>query len=375
MPAEVMLDYPRPGAAIARLARGLLAAVGVLLVAAGALVAMPLVFTLAAAAVTASDVSPRLAAVSSAALALDGLLVAVGVRLVRGRRRLVLFLRRFGYRDATTALTSSAVGTLGRSWRVVTLDDAAIAPVGVASEIRQVVGAGEYAVKALPRWWGASLRVLWWMFLAGAAAVAGLAAVFILRGESLSGQAEGGGVLAALIELVTAVALAGVAVAAVGLLLQAAVLLFVLLPVTSVAGAVRRAERGRRYSISSPREIDAVARSVVRRARRVFSPRLMVVTVSPELWQGAVRRFAASASTLLIDVSEPSENLLWEIQEMTREPGARCVFVGRHDRVLGMTGRLASLLDGRSVLAYTTDEPGIRRFSRSLLGRFEALAG
>lgn len=57
------------------------------------------------------------------------LCAVVGVRLVRGNRRLVLFLRRFGHSQATAALTYAAT-TIGRSWRLVTLDDAQIAPIG-----------------------------------------------------------------------------------------------------------------------------------------------------------------------------------------------------------------------------------------------------
>lgn len=53
----------------------------------------------------------------------------LGILLIRGRRRLVLFLRRFGDSEATHAVTV-ATRCIGRSWRLVTLDDARIASVG-----------------------------------------------------------------------------------------------------------------------------------------------------------------------------------------------------------------------------------------------------
>src|SRR5215813_5863108 len=56
--------------------------------------------------------------------------LVLGVRLVRGRRRLVLFLRRFGHSAATHAATVAAASIGGR-WRLVTLDDAQIVPIGV----------------------------------------------------------------------------------------------------------------------------------------------------------------------------------------------------------------------------------------------------
>src|SRR5215470_6779222 len=42
-----------------------------------------------------------------------------GRRLLRGRRRLVLFLRRFGHAEATDAV-SAACSRIGRRWRLVT---------------------------------------------------------------------------------------------------------------------------------------------------------------------------------------------------------------------------------------------------------------
>jgi hypothetical protein len=50
----------------------------------------------------------------------------------------VLFLRRFGYDDATGAVTFAVTRTIGNTWRLVTLDDAEIAPLGVATSTRGV---------------------------------------------------------------------------------------------------------------------------------------------------------------------------------------------------------------------------------------------
>src|SRR5262245_53428271 len=54
-----------------------------------------------------------------------------GLRLVRGARTSVLFLRRFGYTDATRAVTFAVLKTVGRTWRLVTLDDAQIEALGI----------------------------------------------------------------------------------------------------------------------------------------------------------------------------------------------------------------------------------------------------
>ena len=88
---------------------------------------------------------------------------------------------------------------------------------------------------------------------------------------------------------------------------------------------------------------------------------------------------ASTASLTMIDVSEPSENLLWEIAGLIGRPGARCLFVGNYDKVrrlgtqvadVGSRPALASqmwtLLDGAEILAYTTDRLGVARFSRAM---------
>lgn len=87
------------------------------------------------------------------------------------------------------------------------------------------------------------------------------------------------------------------------------------------------------------------------------------------------------ASAVLLDVSELSENLLWEISQLDAKFGERCIVVGHADRVRALTGaptdpatleaRTAQLLDGTTVLAYTTDRAGMRRFARALRNRLE----
>ncbi|MEW8195916.1 MAG: hypothetical protein AB2793_19570, partial [Candidatus Thiodiazotropha sp.] len=60
-------------------------------------------------------------------IAIAGLIL--GLKLIRGRRRLVLFLRRFGYDEATEALSFAAASAMGQRWRLVTLDDNEVAPI------------------------------------------------------------------------------------------------------------------------------------------------------------------------------------------------------------------------------------------------------
>jgi hypothetical protein len=111
----------------------------------------------------------------------------------------------------------------------------------------------------------------------------------------------------------------------------------------------------------------------------VFGPRLVVLRVASHAWQHAVTHLASLASIALIDVSEPTANVLWELQVLTDRCGDRCVLIAQHERVAALTStdracltpeeqRLATLLAGRQVLAYTGDRRGLRRFARALRG-------
>jgi hypothetical protein len=112
----------------------------------------------------------------------------------------------------------------------------------------------------------------------------------------------------------------------------------------------------------------------------VFSPRLVLLRVDSSIWQQAVNGVASVADVPLVDISEPTDNLLWEIEQLNARFGPRCVFVGEYARVVqlgtpalaeGGVRQVQRLLDGRTILAYTTDVAGTARFARALRGTLE----
>jgi hypothetical protein len=150
---------------------------------------------------------------------------------------------------------------------------------------------------------------------------------------------------------------------------------------SSSADAVREAERSKTVAVTSPAEIDEAARAIARRSRKVFGPRLVVLRVASHVWQHAVTELAALSSLPLIDISEPTGNVLWEFEELTKRFGDKCVIIGQHDRVTALARlppadhgstsvehRLAHLLQGREVLAYSADPRGLKRFAKALRG-------
>jgi hypothetical protein len=327
--------------------------------------------------------------------------LTVGIRLLRGERGLVLFLRRFGYDDATKAVTFAATKTVGGTWRLVTLDDKEIAPLGVPGGTRRLYGIGSGAFSVGGKL-GESVIKVYTLALGAMCAIVGLE---LLRAPDWRTTLDDGtfdpylDTLTELVELhvpfdamgwslpgafaVLAV-LTALAVAAAAVYFGLMLLMFPLAPVliflSSSADAMKAADEAKTLEIGIGTSIPFAARSVAESSQKIFAPRLVVLRVASPVWQETVKGFAAVSSAPLIDLSDVSENVLWEIEELTRMFGARCLLVGRHDRVArfaaaetpqagSLDERLLRLLDGHEVLAYTTDRRGMRRFARALRAR------
>ena len=331
----------------------------------------------------------------------------VGLRLLRGNRKLVLFLRRFGYGDATKVATFAAAKTIGRSWRLVTLDDASVAPLGVPTGTRRlVVGAGlvRQGVMVAPMFvayvgkfiLAALIVILLVAFLQAVILDQGLSDAFEPYGRVLESVMEGhipfdaigsnlvgAFAVAATLTMFTVWAL----IASFAALLVTIVLSVPFSLLDFASDAVQAADKLTIRQVENASEIDRAARAIAAESRKIFAPRLVVLRVASEVWRQTVIRLAASGSLTIIDVSEPTENLLWEIQELTERSGPRCVFVGQSDRVARLTAssedvpapgpideRLLRLLDGREVLAYVTNRRGMRRFARALRAKLLELS-
>jgi hypothetical protein len=328
-----------------------------------------------------------------------------GLRLLRRNRTLILLLRRFGHDDAQSAVTFAVLQTIGAFWRVVTLDDAEMTPIGVPATTRRLFRVGHFTstyVLAIGYFLGLRMFPILILSLWAVVAIASagpaieyaqtgttrweawarllepyfttLTSVFEWRlpfaevGPTLHG-------LFALLIIAAAISFATLAVttAALILALPFSTVLFFL---SSTADAVREAERSKTVTVTSATEVQQAALAIVRRSRQVSGPRLVVLRVASNVWQHAVRQLVSVCSVTLIDISDPTENVLWELEELITRRNSKHVFVAHHARAValassdaGLTSverRLAALLAGREVLAYTTDRRGLRRFARAL---------
>lgn len=417
MAARLVFDYPGRqtrryiGRAIARLMGAVLIVIGLL----ATVIALP------AGLVTLADIVNRLQpqpeqlfepgfplreaeAGFAAALVVAIAGVRYGRRLVRGHRTIVLFLRRFGYDGSMQAVTFAVAHTIGVAWRLVTLDDAEIAPLGVAPSSRFLFRAGERtvtvimaagrAVFVLFPWaiWGILIVIAiqvataWpdWRQLLTDGTLDRYTAIFA---SVMEGRIPTQYFALTLTGAFAVLATVGLA-AFIGLMATMAVLLAMLplfgfvVMATSSAEAVRKAEKAKVRTITLRDDVPRVVHDVSVQSRETFAPQLVVLRVATLAWRATVSALAAVASATIIDISEPTDNLTWEVLELQRLDPARCIFIGDYPRIAGwveadpaslpadsLERRLAHLIAGRDVLAYETTRRGMRRFAHALYGK------
>lgn len=303
------------------------------------------------------------------ATAISIILIIPGHRLIRGTRRLVLFLRRFGFIDATQALTFALATAIGKSWRVVTLDDVQVAPLGVKGGIRWVsISIGIFAILVV-------ILSIVWVFGGGFEEI--LSGVMNQQMEAAENPIAGI-VTAMVVGLAAGLLILGF------VLIPAAFFISVSLFAWGVNFSVRQAERSKVTEISNVKTIEHTSRKISRQARGIFSPRLMVVRVASNAWKETVRKLAEKSSAVIIDISEPTENLLWEITALKPIIGSRWILVGERNHLLDVTStfskeqspviqNLLNILENETVIAYTNEQNKRKFFARILREKLDSL--
>lgn len=322
----------------------------------------------------------------------------VGRTLVSVRRRVALFLRRFGPTEPTKALGFAIETAMGRSWRLVTLDDSRVAPLGVRKGMVRAIGVLQVVEAAL------FVLGLWWATKAyeaahpdkpgqrpGGSADIGpykAAGRFVVRVLGLDHGQEITRItfvraalllVAVWLALRLALTLAGI------LARQALRLAQWVVPIFTPGNLIKRGEEASRVEITHRRQVRSAARRVVRQSRRLFSPQLVVVRVATEIWTDVVRRFASVSALVITDVTELSENLLWEMETLRPVSDRQWIFVGHHRRLQeresqgggprpdsDLHARLTHLLGDEPVLLYGDSPEEMTRFATALSGAIRA---
>ena len=330
-----------------------------------------------------------------------------GLRLVRGGRTSVLFLRRFGYTDATRAVTFAVLKTIGRTWRLVTLDDTQIEALGIPAAPKWFfVGSHTFMRIVLApfqifRGYPVALAIVIGVIVidVGRAALwpsPGVTPVSVatryfeileillsrrLPLEAVQPSLPGVFALFLVVMGWPLVVLPPIATAVPPWVWLVALAFFVY--VAFSIDVVRQADKGRTREVKHEADIWQALHHVGEASQRLLAPRLFVLRVDSGIWHETVSRFARKTSVALIDISEPSEHLLWEVEELTLRTKTPCVFIGEYERVAPLADdtvrsqrelafpQLALLLGQHEVLAYTTDRAGQRRFAHALRGKLQ----
>jgi Transposase len=322
--------------------------------------------------------------------------LGVGYSMTRGKRVAVLFLRRFGFQDATSVASYAAARTIGHTWRLVTLDNAEVASLGISGASSMLLQSTTLA-HAIRRVWSRTH----WVLTALIFSIISIQLLISLlhRGESkdalqeaqrkvvdalFNGRLSLDAIHATLPGIYAAVLLAYVFILLLAVVALVAKLASSFLGMdiarAAVTDAARTANDLQRLQVANTKDIGSVAHILAEGTRKIFASRFIVVRVAPKVWRPTVTRLSALARLILIDVSEPTDSLLWEIEHLTRAGlQSRCVFTCHGDRLEVLTTcptgspvldrrkqRLSALLEGHQVLAYTSDRRGTRRFARAL---------
>ena len=274
------------------------------------------------------------------------------IALMSGRKTLVLYLRRFGLSDSNRMITRAIEGGLGRHYRVLTLDDSSFKPLEVPRTERILSRIG------IP------------------------IAVLLLLVTFLSwGGGQGLGLPDKLLAILFVLFPFAYGFGGILLLLP----LLTLMPIV-VAVLIYR-WRIRRRSKLEIRSEEEIHRCLIRvqglaawlRRPSMLAPQALVVKVTDKLWQEVVSELAEAARLVICDVSEPTKNLIWEVEHVFAEPEIKCLFVGNGPMVRSWvqeTGDedpeaprswMKSLLQEQTILVFDpTGRFPQRRFNRNL---------
>lgn len=268
----------------------------------------------------------------------------LGANLLSAPKYPILFLRGFGL-DVNCVVSRVITAGLGRRFRLVTLDDSRFPPVDVPAAERWLSRLGPPVI---------AVAVL----AACAALLSRFSTAVDIGGNLVIETSNMMGYWAALIWALLVLALAHLC-------------------------------RMRRYSrcrIETQRQLQAFLYRVRQLGRWPFrlsllTPQTIIARVGDSLWQQTVAAASAQIWAVLIDVSDPTGNLLWETEQLRRS-FQKCVFIAERDHLWIWNDRgpderteiissIITLIDNDAVLVYSAQSklggPAFRQSLRAAL--------
>lgn len=259
-------------------------------------------------------------------------LVYLGLNLLASRKRPVLFLRRFGL-DVNSVVSRVIRKGLGRQFRFVTLDDGRFPAIDIP---------------ALERW---TTRlgppVLAVVLVIGAVAAQ---ARFASQPSSNGAYEQTAAQMSFLMAYWVAI-------------------FWVLLMLAWMHSLQMR--RKSRLQVRNGSQLAKLLFEVGRLGQwrlrlSLLCPQAIVAKVTNSLWQECVSSVSARCGMVLIDLSEPTENLSWEV-EHSRQAGLNCVFIAEKKRLESWARAMLAPVPGSNV---EDDGGGANATAAERIGRF-----
>jgi len=255
----------------------------------------------------------------------------VGIALLEGRQVCVLYLRRF--RLNVTTISPTHAGGLGRRVRLFTLHDGEFVPSEVPVIDRWLTRLGPVLALAL-------------LVIAGK----------VMADAMLTGVSEGND---------------GNWIAMVYFIAFSCGTLWLLLAMLLLYRF--RLRRGATVHVRKPEDIDKAAAAMRWASYWLFRPAIgarqaTVVAVSTELWQPTVRALVGQSHAVVVDVSEETENLAWELNALA-EDGVNPTLIAAEGSRTGPWTEWPALLRDRAhppLLYKLGDQGALKSFRRQL---------
>lgn len=268
--------------------------------------------------------------------------------LTAPKKATALFLRRFRLEAVSTSMSHAVEHGIGRHIRIVTLDDRSFQSLEAPAVVRK-----------FSRWTAPTILTVFALVV-----IAGLVLgtwLFLRYSFSMNGLGVIGMLIVPMTIMLTAPLIVPVCLY---LATQFGILL-------ALRGRVRRRARILVVNRGHLESFENRVRTLSNRWRgaTILEPQATVVEVSDGLWKEAVRVGLKKSDYLLVDVSQATENLLWELEGVLRENSHRVLFTAEENLFANWTGsptasptevRADALLSGREVLGYA----GSRRLDR-----------
>ncbi len=217
-----------------------------------------------------------------------------------------LYLRRFGLSIANESVIAALERTLGVRYRVIALDDSNFTEIGVPKVTRKIIKVLGIAILSIGIILWAHYSAKWFASYTDPSAWTRSAAMF-LRTGGMSFYFERLSVMFSFLF---------------GLMTFFLLLIFlVLIHKTSGQKVFRKSD------LSKLKDRIEMLSSLMLRPG-IFAPQTTVVLAKDKYWKLTVEMLSRQVGAIILDISVPTENLIWELEQCTKISSSKIILIG-----------------------------------------------